>query len=203
MYALRGAWFESMIFWSWRKPLVPEQAASMMETTAHLNLWGVHAQVIKRFVMTPYIGCHFVQCALFSSRALSCVKRRDTVVAWLTYLCCPYCCFIKRDFEDFISQFISISTKIMRPSLCDVMHAVVVDMSVFTFRVALLWINTLRQNIRHFPDDIFKWIFLNENVARRGSGVSATGSTARPTLKAARPHTVPSVHPTAASLIIS
>ena len=29
-----------------------------------------------------------------------------------------------------------------------------------------LWINTLRprQNGRHFPDDIFKWIFLNENV---------------------------------------
>ena len=28
------------------------------------------------------------------------------------------------------------------------------------------WINTLRQrqNGRHFPDDIFKWIFLNENV---------------------------------------
>ena len=27
-------------------------------------------------------------------------------------------------------------------------------------------INTLRprQNGRHFPDDIFKWIFLNENV---------------------------------------
>ena len=82
VYALRGAWFESMIFWSWRKPLVPEQAASMMETTAHLNLWGVHAQVIKKFVMTPYIGCHFVQCALFSSRALSCVERRDT---WLIY----------------------------------------------------------------------------------------------------------------------
>ena len=30
----------------------------------------------------------------------------------------------------------------------------------------LHWINTLRlrQNGRHFPDDIFKWIFLNENV---------------------------------------
>ena len=29
-----------------------------------------------------------------------------------------------------------------------------------------LWLNTLRprQNRRHFPDDIFKWIFLNENV---------------------------------------
>ena len=28
------------------------------------------------------------------------------------------------------------------------------------------WLNTLRprQNGRHFPDDIFKWIFLNENV---------------------------------------
>ena len=28
------------------------------------------------------------------------------------------------------------------------------------------WVNTLRpgQNGRHFPDDIFKWIFLNENV---------------------------------------
>ena len=27
-------------------------------------------------------------------------------------------------------------------------------------------VNTLRprQNDRHFPDDIFKWIFLNENV---------------------------------------
>ena len=30
----------------------------------------------------------------------------------------------------------------------------------------VLVINTLRlrQNGRHFPDDIFKWIFLNENV---------------------------------------
>ena len=29
-----------------------------------------------------------------------------------------------------------------------------------------LWLNTLRprQNGRHFPDDIFKWIFLNENL---------------------------------------
>ena len=29
-----------------------------------------------------------------------------------------------------------------------------------------IWVNTLRprQNGRHFPDDIFKWIFLNENV---------------------------------------
>ena len=28
------------------------------------------------------------------------------------------------------------------------------------------WVNTLkpRQNGRHFPDDIFKWIFLNENI---------------------------------------
>ena len=28
------------------------------------------------------------------------------------------------------------------------------------------WVKTLRprQNGRHFPDDIFKWIFLNENV---------------------------------------
>ena len=28
------------------------------------------------------------------------------------------------------------------------------------------WVNTLipRQSGRHFPDDIFKWIFLNENV---------------------------------------
>ena len=28
------------------------------------------------------------------------------------------------------------------------------------------WVNTLRsrQNGRHFPDDIFKWIFVNENV---------------------------------------
>ena len=41
----------------------------------------------------------------------------------------------------------------------------------FAFCCVLLWFessqfNTLRprQNGRHFPDDIFKWIFLNENV---------------------------------------
>ena len=35
----------------------------------------------------------------------------------------------------------------------------------FTWRPSS-WLNTLRprQNGRHFPDDIFKWIFLNENV---------------------------------------
>ena len=27
-----------------------------------------------------------------------------------------------------------------------------------------VWLTQLRQNGRHFPDDIFKWIFLNENV---------------------------------------
>ena len=32
--------------------------------------------------------------------------------------------------------------------------------------ISFLWFNTLRprQNGRHFPDDIFKCIFLNENV---------------------------------------
>ena len=32
--------------------------------------------------------------------------------------------------------------------------------------MSTLWVNTLRprQNGRHFPDDILKWIFLNENV---------------------------------------
>ena len=39
------------------------------------------------------------------------------------------------------------------------LHRVVIHVIVFS-------INTLRprQNGRHFPDDIFKWIFLNENV---------------------------------------
>ena len=42
--------------------------------------------------------------------------------------------------------------------------------TVIHWRRKMLWIvisfNTLRprQNGRHFPDDIFKWIFLNENV---------------------------------------
>ena len=38
------------------------------------------------------------------------------------------------------------------------------------------------------------YIISKTSVARRGSGVSSTGSTARPTLEAARPHSVPSVH---------
>ena len=39
------------------------------------------------------------------------------------------------------------------------------NLTVFFFQ-QLVQINTLRlrQNGRHFPDDIFKWIFLNENV---------------------------------------
>ena len=36
----------------------------------------------------------------------------------------------------------------------------------YSILVRLTWLNTLRprQNGRHFPDDIFKWIFVNKNV---------------------------------------
>ena len=55
-------------------------------------------------------------------------------------------------------------------------NEILIEIFIFSFKkihlkmAAILsrsqWINTLRprQNGRHFPDDIFKWIFLNENV---------------------------------------
>ena len=41
-----------------------------------------------------------------------------------------------------------------------------IPLGYFTKEVILSWVNTLRprQNGRHFPDDIFQCIFLNENI---------------------------------------